>query len=633
MGAVTKQTEMKADEGVLNTEVGKALLRSKRAFIGVGIFSAVINVLMLTGPLYMLQVYDRVLASSSMSTLVAISVLMALMFAFVAVFELLRTRILVRIGDRLDKDLGARTFAIWLKQGLFGRAGQRHRPLRDLATVKQFFSGTSPSTFFDIPWAPIYIGIMFIFHPVLGIAGVLGAVIIFILAYINEKSSRKPMQDANAYRAKGQNFAEITHRNADAITAMGMEGDMQARWAEYTKRAADETLRGSDRNGGITAVSKAFRMFVQSGILGLGAALAVQQIITPGTMIAGSIIMGRALAPIQMVVGQWRGFISARQSFNRLNTFFNIIPEDVERMQLPAPEGHISVKQVIASPPGMKTALLAGLNFTIEPGQGLGVIGPSASGKSTLARLLVGIWLPQKGAVRLDGATFDQWNRSALGPYIGYLPQDVEMFDGSIGDNIARFMPNADPQAVVLAARRAAVHDMILRMPDGYDTYIGEGGTVLSGGQSQRIALARALYGDPVLVVMDEPNANLDAEGDMALNAAILDLRRRHKTVVVMTHRPSALAAVDQVLIIENGRQIAFGARDEVLEARTKKRKADQQGRSGTSQEKASRQSLSTLNKRVDMPSFGEKTRPGSLGKQTRKAKTANAKKPDGGTV
>ncbi len=554
----------------LHTEVGKALSTSKSAFIGIAIFSAFINILMLTGPLYMLQVYDRVLASGSTSTLVAISLLMAVMFLFMGFLEYIRSRILVRVGDKLEKDLGARTFAIWLKQGLFGKAGQRHRPLQDLGTLRQFLSGAAPSTFFDIPWAPFYIAVMFFFHWTLGVAGIIGAVVIFILAYFNEVTTRKPLQDANVLKMQGQMFAHTAHRNADAITAMGMGGNMQGRWSEYATKAAEQTVLGSDRAGTLTSASKGFRMFVQSSILGLGALLAVQQIITPGTMIAGSIIMGRALAPIQMALGQWRGFIAARQAFSRLNAFYDVIPPDAESLSLPAPKGELAVENIVAAPPGSQVAALTGINFSLKPGQGLGVVGPSASGKSTLARLLIGVWMPQRGAVRLDGATFEQWNRDELGPYIGYLPQEVELFDGSIGENIARFMPGASAEDIVLAARRAAVHDMILRLPDGYDTRIGEGGAVLSGGQNQRIALARALFGDPSLVILDEPNANLDAEGDAALTAAITDLRRREKTVVVMAHRPSAIAAVDQLLMLRDGKQIAFGPKEEVLKEITK---------------------------------------------------------------
>ncbi len=574
------------NNGSLQTEVGKALMESRRAFLGIGVFSFFINLLMLTGPLYMLQVYDRVLASASMSTLVAISVLMVAMYAFMGFFDFVRSRVLVRIGDKLERDLGERTFAIWMKQGLVGQAGQRIRPLQDLNTLRQFLSGPAPGTFFDLPWVPVFLGTLFLLHWVLGVAGVIGAIIIAVFALINEMSTRKPLQDANVLKIKGQTFADTAHRNADTIASMGMGGSIRGHWKEYISQASEKTLEGSDRAGGLTAASKAFRMLLQSSMLGIGAALAIKQIITPGMMIAGSIILGRALAPVQMVLGQWRSFISARQAFHRLNKFYEMIPEDTENLRLPEPTGRLSVENVIAAPPGGKVAVLTGLNFKLEPGQGLGVIGPSASGKSTLARLLVGVWLPQKGSVRLDGASFDQWNREELGPYIGYLPQSVELFDGTIGQNIARFRPDATPEDVVLAARRAGVHDMILRFPDGYDTRIGEGGAVLSGGQTQRIALARALFGDPCLVVLDEPNANLDTEGDTALSAAIADLRKRGKTVVVMAHRPSAIAAVDQLLMLRDGKQVAFGPKEQVIQEVTRQQKGarNQQQKAQTGQ-------------------------------------------------
>ena len=592
----------------LHTEVGQALATSRSAFVGIAIFTAFINILMLTGPLYMLQVYDRVLASGSISTLVTISVLMAVMYAFMGFLEYVRSRVLVRIGDKLETDLGERTFSIWMKQGLYGKAGQRHRPLQDVSMLRQFLSGAAPATFFDMPWAPLYIAVMFLFHWSLGVVGIIGALIIFIFAWLNEVSTRKPLQDANALRIKGQMFADIAHRNADTVTAMGMSGNMQARWQEYSEKAASATVLGSDRAGSLTSASKAFRMFIQSGILGWGALLAVQGIVTPGTMIAGSIIMGRALAPIQMALGQWRGFIGARQAFHRLNEFYEIIPEQADNLSLPAPIGELSVTNILAAPPGSKVPILTGLNFTVKPGQGLGVIGPSASGKSTLARLLVGIWIPQKGSVRIDGATFDQWNSDELGPYIGYLPQQVELFDGTIGENIGRFYQDASAEDIVLAARRATVHDMILHLPDGYDTRIGEGGTVLSGGQVQRIALARALFGDPALVVLDEPNANLDAEGDAALTTAITDLRKRGKTVVVMAHRPSAIAAVDQLLILKDGKQTAFGPKDDVIKEMTKQGQKLPTAKNRKPQTPPAKPKQPR--KRVTMPAFSSPTPP-----------------------
>ncbi len=563
--ALASQSSNKADNTGLRSTVGQALLSARKAFWGVGIFSIFVNMLMLTGPIYMLQVYDRVLASRSISTLVAISVLMAALYAFMGFLDFCRSRVLIRLANQFEESLGERTYRIWLKQGLMGRAAARHAPLNDLSTLRQFLSGNAPGTFFDIPWVPLFIVVIFFLHWTLGVMAIFGAVIIFFAAMMNEWGTRKPLVESMKLRRMEQAFAQQTHRNADSIEAMGMGDNMRQRWQFMSQKSAKESQTASDRSGSSTAFSKAFRMFIQSAILGLGGALAVMQIITPGAMIAGSIIMGRALAPIQMAIGQWRGFNAARDAYSRLNAFYEIVPEDGDNLQLPAPKGHLSVENMTAGPPGAQSAVLAGLHFQLKPGQGLGVIGPSAAGKSTLARLLVGIWLPQKGAVRLDGATFDQWSHDEVGKHIGYLPQEVELFDGTVGENISRFNGGATPEAIVEAARWAGVHELILRLPEGYDTRIGEGGAVLSGGQTQRVALARALYGDPVLIVLDEPNASLDAEGDAALSRAIAEARKRDKTVIVMAHRPSAIAAVDQLLMLKDGRQAAFGPKEEVL--------------------------------------------------------------------
>lgn len=548
-----------------DTELGSALKRSRSAFIGVGIFSAFINVLMLTGPLYMLQVYDRVLLSRSMSTLVVLSILMAGLYMFMGLLELIRSRVLVRIGNHTESELNARTFDIWITQGRYGKLGAKGRPLDDLNTVKTFLSGPAPGALFDIPWAPIFIAVIWMLHWTLGLAALIGAIILFIVAALNEFTTRKTLTESRKLLMQSRQIADSTHRQSDAVTAMGMGNNILARWQAAHTEGAKLHTSGSDRAGGFTATTKAFRMFLQSAILGLGCALAVVQIVTPGTMIAGSIIMGRALAPIQTALGQWKGFIGARQAYTRLNEFYKAVPQDKDTLQLPEPTGHILVQNVTAAPPGSDKAVLQDVSFELKPGQGLGIIGPSASGKSTLARLLVGVWSPQRGAVRLDGATFDQWDKNILGPHIGYLPQDVELFDGTIKDNIARFDPQAADETIVNAAQHAAVHEMILQMPEGYETVIGNGHLILSGGQVQRIALARALYGDPKLLVLDEPNANLDTEGDKALTEAIAGSRERGNTVIVMTHRPSAIAAVDTLLMLRAGRVEEFGPKDVVI--------------------------------------------------------------------
>ena len=546
-------------------DISVALKNSRRAIWGVGFISIIVNLLMLTGPLYMLQIYDRVLSSRSTATLLALTVLMIGLYAFMWVFEHIRTRIAARIGSELDEDLSRATFSLWLKQGLYGESSKRVQPLNDLGQIRNFFAGGGPIAIFDLPWIPLYIFVIFLLHWILGIFAVIGTLIIIIAAIANELRTRKPLEDATRKKVQSQDFAARAHRNADAIKAMGMRQSVQERWAKTNAESSQLNLKSTDRSGGYSAFSKSFRMMVQSGILGLGGALALMEVVTPGAMIAASIILGRALSPVQSALGQWRNITLSRQAYRRLKEFFEAVPLDDNRLPLPSPEGRISVEQAFAAPPGSGTPTIMGINFSIEPGQGLGVIGSVASGKSTLAKLLVGIWLPYNGKVRLDDATYNQWNQDMLGPYIGYLPQAAELLDGTIGENISRFYPNPNPKDIIKAAKRAGIHEVILEFEEGYETYLGEGGTVLSGGQVQRIALARALFGDPSLVVMDEPNANLDSQGDAALTSAIMDLRRRGKTVIVMTHRPSALKALDMVLMLHKGQQVAFGKKDEVL--------------------------------------------------------------------
>lgn len=574
--AKVKQTLPETDRKGLRSPVGEALNSARDAFIGVGLFSVFVNLLMLTGPLYMLQVYDRVLQSNSIPTLVAITVIMVVLYIFMGIFDFLRSRVLVRVADKFEGLMSDRAFSSWLRSSSKGGKTARNMPLNDVSTMKQFLSGNGPATFMDIPWAPLFIIVIFALHWTLGVLALIGAVVMFAAAWINNQRMHKPLIESLKMRRQEQAFAIQAQRNAEAIEAMGMTGNIRRRWKSFNDQGGIDARTSADRQGGASAFTKSFRMFLQSAILGAGGALAVKGIITPGAMIAGSIILGRALAPIQQIIGQWRGFGSARDAYNRLNEFYIENPEFDVPTQLPAPEGVILVEGVTAAPPGGTVAVVAGLNFVVKPGQGLGVVGPSASGKSTLAKLLTGIWTPQRGSIRLDGATFDQWDRETIGRYIGYLPQTVELFDGTIAENIARFDPDATDAAVVEAAKWAGVHDMILRLSDGYDTRVGLGATVLSGGQMQRVALARALYGDPVLIIMDEPNANLDPEGDAALTRAITIARKRLKTVIVMAHRPSAIAALDLILSIRDGKQEAFGPKEAVIKALKQQRAAEQ---------------------------------------------------------
>ena len=547
------------------SEVSEAIAASRGALSMTGVFSFFINMLMLVSPLYMLQIYDRVLTSRSESTLVALTVLAGAMLLVMGMLDLIRSRVLVRVSTGIDSRLNPRVFSAVFEQSLRGYRGERSKPLRDLDTVRQFLTGPGPFALFDAPWMPVYLGVIFLLHPYLGFVALAGAVVLFTLAVLNEILTRKPMQHANAEAMAAYGFAEASLRNAEVLEAMGMLANVRKRWLAKHAEGLAYQSKASDRAGALTAWSKAIRMFLQVAVLGTGAALALQQIITPGAMIAAAIIMGRALAPVEQAIGQWRSFLAARASYRRLKVLLLETPEGPPRHQLPTPSGRLSVEQVVAVPPGASKPVLKGLSFSLEPGEALGVIGPSASGKSTLARLLVGVWAPRGGAVRLDGAEIQNWDRADLGAHIGYLPQDIELFSGSVADNIARLSDAPDPEQVVLAARRAGVHEMILQLDQGYDTEIGDNGSILSGGQRQRVALARALYGHPALVVLDEPNANLDAAGDQALTEAILDLKRHQKTVVVMAHRPSAIAAVDKLLFIRDGVAEAFGPKEEVL--------------------------------------------------------------------
>ncbi len=547
------------------SEVSEAIAASRGALLMTGVFSFFINLLMLVAPLYMLQIYDRVLTSRSESTLIVLTVLAGGMLLVMGLLDLIRSRVLVRIGARLDLLLNPRVFSAVFMQSLRGYRGERSKPLRDLDGLRQFVTGPGPFAFFDAPWMPVYLGVIFLFHPLLGFVALAGAAVLFVMALLNEILTRKPLQHANAEAMAAYGFAEASLRNAEVLEAMGMMENIRKRWLAKHREGTGYQSIASDRAGALTAASKSMRMFLQVAILGVGAFLALQQIITPGVMIAASIIMGRALAPVEQAIGQWRSFLAARSSYRRLQVLLRETPEGETPHGLPRPEGRIAVENVVAVPPGASKPVLKGLSFRLEAGEALGVIGPSASGKSTLARLLVGVWSPYNGAVRLDGAEIQAWDRAELGPCIGYLPQDIELFAGTVADNIARLTDEPDPEKVVLAAQQAGVHEMILQLDQGYDTEIGDNGSILSGGQRQRIALARALYGDPVLVVLDEPNANLDAAGDQALSEAILGLKRRKAIVIVMAHRPSAIAAVDKLLFLRDGKAQAFGPKEEVL--------------------------------------------------------------------
>ncbi len=550
------------------SELSAALRACRNALIGVAVFSAVSNVLMLTGSIFMLEVYDRVLPSKSVPTLIGLCVIAAFLFAMLAIIDLIRSRIMVRIGASLDEKLSGRVYETLIRLPL--KAGNRSdglQPLRDLDNVRSFLSGSGPIAFFDLPWLPVYLAICFVFfHFWIGFAALVGAIILVTLTILTERWTKEPMQASTRHAVTRNGLAEISIRNAEAISAMGMVPRIADRWAEANQRYMDSHGEASDVAGGLGAISKSLRMIVQSGVLAVGAWLVINQEASAGIIIAGSILSARALAPVDLAIANWKGFQAARQSWTRLNRLLALFPAQTEVMPLQAPKANLSVESVAAAPPGTQKIVLQDVGFTIPAGSALGIIGPSASGKSSLTRLLVGLWSPVRGTVRLDGAALDQWMPEALGKHIGYLPQNVELLAGSVAQNIARFEPNADPEAIVSAATTAGVHDLIVRLPEGYETQVGEQGSALSAGQAQRIALARALYGDPFLVVLDEPNSNLDYEGDEALARAVMSVRKRGGIAVIVAHRPSALEAVDLVLVMNNGRvQHPVGPKELVL--------------------------------------------------------------------
>ena len=546
--------------------LGGALAGCRRSVLAVGAASAVCNVLYLTGSFYMLEIYDRVLPSKSLPTLVGLSILALALYGFQAVFDLLRSRVLIRVSRRLAQTLSAHVYYAIGQLPLRMRAqGDGLQPMRDLDGIRLFLSGSGPLAFLDMPWMPFYIGICFIFHVWLGVAALAGATILISLTIVIEVLTREPTKIATGHGVQRNAVVESSRRNAEVLQAMGMAPQLRARWDDVNDKFFDAQQRTSDVSGSLGSVSKALRMVLQSAMLGIGAILVVYQEASAGIIIAGSILAGRAMAPVDLAIANWRGFISARQSWARLNELLRKLPLEAPQMALPSPVESFTVEGATVVPPGSNRATAQDVAFRLKAGGGLGIIGPSASGKSTLARALVGVWRPARGMIRLDGAALDQWSSEALGQHIGYLPQDVELFAGTVAQNIGRMRAKPDADKVLAAARAAGVHDLVLKLPNGYETEIGENGTELSAGQRQRIALARALYGDPFLVVLDEPNANLDSQGDEALTKAVLGVRARGGIVIVIAHRPGTLAAVDQILVMADGRMQTFGSKDEVL--------------------------------------------------------------------
>jgi PrtD family type I secretion system ABC transporter len=548
------------------SELSAALASCRGAFIGVGIMSAMVNVLYLTGSFFMLEIYDRVLPSRSLPTLVGIIVLAAVLYLAQGVLDMIRGRILVRVGASLDESLSGRVFETIARLPL--KVGQRNdglQPLRDLDSIRTFFSGLGPIAMFDLPWMPFYIAICFAFHPLIGITALVGAIVLVTVTLVTEMRTRTPMKDAMGFATARNGLAETSRRNAEALIAMGMLGRISKRWHDSNNRYLNGQQHVNDVAGGLGAMAKVLRMMLQSAVLGVGAYLVINQMATGGIIIAGSILAARALAPVDLAIGNWKGFVAARQGWLRLTQLLKQMPEQSAPMALSAPSKTLKVENAAVVAPGTQKLVAQDINLTLEKGNGLGIIGTSASGKSSVARMLVGVWQPVRGKIRLDGAALDQWSTEALGSHIGYLPQDVELLAGTVAQNIGRFETETDSAAVIAAAKMASVHELIVNLSEGYETQIGEQGTSLSAGQAQRIALARALYRDPFLVVLDEPNSNLDSEGDEALTKAILAVRARGGIVVVVAHRPSAIAGVDLLMVMKQGRQHAFGPKDAIM--------------------------------------------------------------------
>jgi ATP-binding cassette subfamily C protein len=549
-------------------ELRAAIRAYRSALTGVGLATGLINLLSLAGPLFMLQIYDRVLPSRSVPTLIGLALLVLVLFAFQGLLDMLRGRILLRIGRGLDEKLSPRVFELVTRAPLMAArpAGEGLQSIRDLDSVRTFMSGTGLTAFFDLPWMPLYIAVCFLFHPAMGLTVALGALVIASLTLVTDAVTRGPSRAAVTLAASRHKLAEAARRNAALLQALGMRRRMTAQWLQANEAYLESQQAANDIVAGLGSLSRVLRVVLQSGVLGVGAWLVINQEATAGVMLAATILCARALAPVDLAIANWKGFVAARQSWARLSEALVAAPAEEEWIALPPPARNLRLTAITMVPPGSGAAALHDVSFTLIAGNALGVIGPSGSGKTSLARALVGVWKPVRGTIRLDGATLDQWSPDVFGGFVGYLPQEVELFEGTVAQNIARFERDFDPTKLIAAATAAGVHEVILRLPQGYKTPVGEGGGLLSGGQRQRIALARALYGDPFLVVLDEPNSSLDALGEQALTKAIAAIRARGGIAVVIAHRPSAVAAVDHILVLNEGRVQAFGARDQILQ-------------------------------------------------------------------
>ncbi|KQQ65565.1 peptidase [Pseudomonas sp. Leaf127] len=542
-----------------------ALKLCKSSFLSVGFFSLFVNALMLVPTFYMIQVSGRVVPTSSTPTLIMLTLILTILMLTLGSLEWVRSRIMVRISNRLDVLLSRDVYRASFKKALnSGGMDASAQPLNDLTSLRQFLTGNGLFAFFDAPWLPIYTAVMFLFHPWFGWMTVASAIVLVVLAFLNQRYTGKALADANQQSVIANLQTTKTLRNAEVIESMGMLDTLMGRWAKRQRRVLVLQSNASDKSSVISSISRIFRLWAQSMMLAIGAYLVILHEVNPGLLMAGSLLLGRALSPIDQMIGSWKGFISARVQYERLNETMEHLNAEPQRMTLPDPEGHIQVENLVVSPPGAKSAVIRNISFVAPAGSIVGIVGPSGAGKSTLARALLGIWTPKGGTVRLDGADISSWDKELLGPHLGYLPQDIELFEGTISDNIARF-GKVDPDKVVLAARMAGVHELILQQPDGYDTVIGSEGINLSGGQRQRVGLARALYGSPRLIVLDEPNSNLDDVGERALSVALQKVKETGATVFIISHRPSILSRLDRVMVLSNGTISMYGAREQVI--------------------------------------------------------------------
>ena len=538
----------------------------KRVLFSVFLFSVVINVLYLTGSLFMLQIYDRVIPSRNVPTLIGLIILAVGLYVFQALLDIVRARIFVRVARAFDRSVSPQMFDLLVALPLVApRVGDGLQPVRDVATIRGFLAGGGPAVLFDLPWLPFFLTLCFMFHFLIGLTATIGACVLVLIALASEVLTRAPVKRSGVFNSRQLGLAGAAFRNAEALASMGMTKAMRERWLAANDELIGSQSHASDVAGGLGAISKAFRFLLQSAVLAVGAYLVINQQATGGIIIASSVLTSRALAPAELVIGQWKGAVAARQSWVRLQALMKARPDRDARLVLPAPTATLDVEELAVRAPGSAKPQVSGVRFKLKSGEAVGIIGPSGSGKSSLARALAGVWQPANGAVRLDGAPVHQWDRERLGAHIGYLPQDVELFAGTVADNIGRLEAPLDSAAVIQAARAAGVHDLILRFEAGYETEVGDQGGLLSKGQRQRVALARALYREPFLVIMDEPNSNLDQEGDEALTDAILGVKARGGIVVVVAHRPNVINAVEHVLVMLDGRMQAFGPKDDVL--------------------------------------------------------------------